>query len=86
MSVALDRSLEPAAPTLRADVEVRLQQAAEGITILVLAPLLSAVIFSLFLLVQGYSPLQFFTLHEHGRFRSSFSLQNAAPQRATPSC
>ena len=53
MSVALDRALEPSAPSLRADLEVRLRQAAEGIAIPLLALLLSAVIFSLFLLVQG---------------------------------
>ena len=83
VSVALDRALEPSAPSLRADLEVRLRQAAEGIAIPLLALLLSAVIFSLFLLVQGYSPLQFFTLMWTGGFGSSFSLQNSL-QRATP--
>ena len=68
---------------MRADLEVRLRQAAEGIAIPVLALLLSAVLFSLFLLVQGYSPLQFFTLMYTGGFGSSFSLQNSL-QRATP--
>ena len=53
MSVALERALEPSAPSMRADLEVRLRQAAEGIAIPVLALLLSAVLFSLFLLVQG---------------------------------
>ena len=53
MSVALDRALEPSAPSMRADLEVRLRQAAEAIAIPLLALLLSAVIFSLFLLVQG---------------------------------
>ena len=83
MSVALERALEPSAPSMRADLEVRLRQAAEGIAIPVLALLLSAVLFSLFLLVQGYSPLQFFTLMYTGGFGSSFSLQNSL-QRATP--
>ena len=69
MSVALDRALEPSAPSLRADLEVRLRQAAEGIAIPLLALLLSAAIFSLFLLVQGYSPLQFFTPDVHRRLR-----------------
>ena len=83
MSVALHRALDPPAPGLRADLEVRLRQSAEGIAIPIVALLLSAAIFSLFLLVHGYSPLQFFTLMYTGGFGSSFSLQNSL-QRATP--
>ena len=83
MSVALDRALDPPAPGLRADLEVRLRQTAEGIAIPVLALLASAAIFSLFLLLQGKSPAQFFTLMYMGGFGSSFSLQNSL-QRATP--
>lgn len=83
MSIVLDRLTEPAAPSLRADLDVRLRLAAEAVAIPVLALLAAAALFSIFLLAQGYSPLRFFELMYTGGFGTAFSLQNAL-QRAAP--
>jgi ABC-type uncharacterized transport system permease subunit len=83
MSVALDRTLDAAGPSLRADLDVRLRLAAEAVAIPFLALLGSALIFSLFLLVQGQSPVRFFELMHTGGFGTWFSLQNTL-QRAAP--
>jgi len=83
MSVALDRTLDPAVPSFRADLDIRIRLAVEAIAIPVLALLASAVIFSLFLLVQGKSPMSFFQLMWTGGFGTWFSLQNTL-QRAAP--
>lgn len=83
MSAALDRTLDPAVPSLRADLDIRVRLAVEAILIPLLALLGSAVLFALFLLVQGKSPVTFFQLMYTGGFGTWFSLQNTL-QRAAP--
>ena len=56
---------------------------AEAISIPVLALIVSALVFSLFLLAIGKDPLTFFSLLWTGGFGSSFSFQNSL-QRAAP--
>ena len=62
---------------------VRVLRFAETIAIPVGAIIASAVIFSIFLLVIGKSPLTFWELMWTGGFGSSFSIQNSL-QRAAP--
>src|SRR6187431_734825 len=62
---------------------VRALKLAESFFIPVAALLASALVFSLFLLAIGQSPVDFFTLVWVGGFGSSFSLQNTL-QRAAP--
>ena len=69
MSVALDRALDPPAPGLRADLEVRLRQSAEGIAIPIAGP--PAVGGDLLLVPARAGPLAAAVLHAHvhGRLR-----------------
>jgi general nucleoside transport system permease protein len=67
----------------RVDLEIRVRRAGEAIAIPLLALLAAALVFSLFLLLVGKSPLQFFALVAQGAFASAFSLQNTL-QRAAP--
>ncbi len=62
---------------------LRLRRDSEYIAIPVLALLVSAAAFSVFLLGVGKSPLEFFELVHRGGFGSAFSLQNTL-QRAAP--
>lgn len=62
---------------------MRTLKAAEAVFVPVVALLASFVIFSLFLLLIGKSPLDFFTLVWTGGFGSSFSIQQSL-QRAAP--
>jgi len=62
---------------------VRALKLAESVFIPVAALVASALLFSLFLLVIGQSPIDFFTLVWVGGFGSSFSVQNTL-QRAAP--
>jgi general nucleoside transport system permease protein len=65
------------------DRSVRIRRAAEYIAIPLFALIVSALLFSLFLLVLGKSPIQFFELVQRGGFGTAFSLQNTL-QRAAP--
>ncbi len=75
-----------ASPSLdapRRTPDVRMLKLAESIFVPVVALLASFLIFSLFLLVIGKSPIDFFTLIWTGGFGSAFSLQQSL-QRAAP--
>lgn len=63
--------------------QLRLLKFAESIAIPVGALVVSALVFSLFLLAIGQDPIQFFSLIWTGGFGSSFSFQNSL-QRAAP--
>jgi len=65
------------------DLSVRLRRGAEYIVIPFLALAVTAVLFSIFLLALGKSPLEFFELVERGGFGTAFSLQNTL-QRSSP--
>ena len=65
------------------DLSIRVRRSAEYIAIPLFALLVSAFLFSLFLLALGKSPLQFFDLVYRGGFGTAFSLQNTF-QRSAP--
>src|SRR5258706_375191 len=65
------------------DVSVRLRRGAEYVAIPLLALAASALLFSVFLLALGKSPIEFFQLVERGGFGTAFSLQNTL-QRSAP--
>jgi ABC-type uncharacterized transport system permease subunit len=67
----------------RRDLSVRVRRSAEYIVIPLLALAISVVLFSLFLLAIGKSPVEFFSLVERGGFGTAFSLQNTL-QRSAP--
>ena len=67
----------------RGDLEVRLKRAAEAVAIPLIALAAAAALFSMFLMLLGKSPAQFFELVAQGAFASWFSLQNTL-QRAAP--
>ncbi len=73
---------EISAPILPADT-ARLKAVAEAIFIPAAALVISAILFSLFLLALGKSPIQYFELVWRGGFGTSFSFQNTL-QRAAP--
>jgi len=73
--------VEPAAA--RSDVAVRLRRGAEYVAIPLFALALSSLLFSLFLLGLGKSPIEFFELVERGGFGTAFSIQNTL-QRSAP--
>lgn len=83
MSIALERAPAPPAAMTWADLEVRLGRAAEALLIPLAALVASALLFALFLLVQGKSPVEFYALMWKGGFGTWFSLQNTL-QRAAP--
>jgi ABC-type uncharacterized transport system permease subunit len=65
------------------DLSIRIRRSAEYIAIPLFALLVSAFLFSLFLLALGKSPFQFFDLVYRGGFGTAFSLQNTF-QRSAP--
>jgi general nucleoside transport system permease protein len=65
------------------DLSVRIRRGAEYIAIPLFALVVSAALFSLFLLALGKSPIEFFELVERGGFGTAFSLQNTL-QRSAP--
>ena len=65
------------------DLSVRLRRGAEYIVIPLLALGITAILFSLFLVALGKSPIEFFELVERGGFGTAFSLQNTL-QRSSP--
>ncbi|MBI3513096.1 MAG: ABC transporter permease [Proteobacteria bacterium] len=82
MTEAVAPRAEIAAPA-RGDLEVRLKRAAEAIVVPLVALLAATALFSVFLLLLGKSPADFFALVAQGAFASWFSLQNTL-QRAAP--
>lgn len=75
----------PDQPPVSLQIRAWLARRAEGVAIPVGAVIAGFLIFSLFLLALGKSPLAFLDLVWRGGFGSSFSLQNSL-QRAAPSC
>src|SRR5256885_5051437 len=67
----------------RTDLSVRIRSSAEYVCIPLFALAASALLFSLFLLALGKSPLQFFELVHRGGFGTAFSIQNTL-QRSSP--
>ena len=67
----------------RSDLSVRIRRGAEYIVIPLFALLVSTVLFSLFLLVIGKSPIEFFQLVWRGGFGTPFSINNSL-QRSAP--
>ncbi|HLN08831.1 MAG TPA: ABC transporter permease [Xanthobacteraceae bacterium] len=67
----------------RRDLAVRIRRSAEYIAIPLFALAVSVVLFSVFLLAIGKSPVEFFELVERGGFGTAFSLQNTL-QRSSP--
>jgi simple sugar transport system permease protein len=78
-----EKTALPAAPTTRGDLEVRLRRGAEAVVVPLVALGAAAALFSLFLVLLGKSPVDFFALVAQGAFASWFSLQNTL-QRAAP--
>src|SRR5258707_308208 len=75
-----------AAPTLpdrRIDFSVRVRSSAEYLVIPLIALGASALLFALFLLALGKSPIEFFQLIVRGGFGTPFSIQNTL-QRSSP--
>lgn len=68
---------------VRAGAMIRLRRTAEAIVIPLFALLVSAALFSLFLLALGKDPVEFFSLVWRGGFGTAFSWQNTLV-RATP--
>ena len=65
------------------DLSVRIRRGAEYVVIPLFALAVSALLFSLFLLALGKSPLEFFELVHRGGFGTAFSIQNTL-QRSAP--
>ena len=82
-------SLQPAAP-VSSEYVARFKRAAEFVVMPAAAILLSALLFSIFLLTLGKSPVQFFELLWRGGFGTWFSWQNtlvrASPLMLTALC
>lgn len=68
---------------VRSGVNLQVRRWAEGVVIPAGAALVSALLFSVFLVVIGKDPVQFWSLVWTGGFGSSFSIQNSL-QRAAP--
>lgn len=71
------------APARSSDLAVRLRRGAEYVAIPFFALAVSAILFSIFLLALGKSPIEFFELVQRGGFGTAFSLQNTL-QRSAP--
>ena len=65
------------------DLSIRIRRGAEYVAIPLFALLVSALLFSVFLLTLGKSPLDFYALVYRGGFGTAFSIQNTL-QRAAP--
>jgi ABC-type uncharacterized transport system permease subunit len=76
-------ALTPDLATPGRDLSVRIRRGAEYIAIQLIALAASVVLFSVFLLVIGKSPIEFFSLVQRGGFGTAFSLQNTL-QRSAP--
>jgi ABC-type uncharacterized transport system permease subunit len=69
--------------TVRGDLGIRIRRGAEYVAIPVFALAVSSLLFSVFLLALGKSPLEFFELVNRGGFGTAFSIQNTL-QRSAP--
>jgi simple sugar transport system permease protein len=65
------------------DLSIRIRRGAEYVVIPLFALAVSALLFSLFLLALGKSPIEFFELVHRGGFGTAFSIQNTL-QRSAP--
>jgi general nucleoside transport system permease protein len=65
------------------DLSIRIRRSAEYVAIPLFALVVSALLFSLFLVALGKSPIDFFQLVYRGGFGTAFSIQNTL-QRAAP--
>src|SRR5258707_6404447 len=82
----ISEPLSPAfigAAAVRGDLLVRIRRGAEYVAIPVVALVVSSVLFSVFLLTLGKSPVEFFELVHRGGFGTAFSIQNTV-QRSAP--
>jgi len=70
-------------PDRRIDFSVRVRSSAEYLVIPLIALGASALLFALFLLALGKSPIEFFQLIVRGGFGTPFSIQNTL-QRSSP--
>src|ERR1700690_448882 len=73
----------PSAPAVRYDLGVRLRANSEYVAIPAFALLMAALLFALFLLAIGKSPLDFVAYVWRGGFGTAFSFQNTL-QRSSP--
>lgn len=82
-SIAEPRRPATIVPNQWADLSIRIRLGAEYVAIPLFALTVSAVLFSLFLVALGKSPLEFYQLVFRGGFGTAFSLQNTF-QRSAP--
>src|SRR5271154_703801 len=73
----------PSAPAVRYDLGVRLRANSEYVAIPIFALLMAALLFAVFLLAIGKSPLEFVDYVWRGGFGTAFSFQNTL-QRSSP--
>src|SRR6266567_3555688 len=83
MAEIADQLRTPLAGTRMNDLSIRVRRSAEYVAIPLLALVVSAILFSVFLLALGKSPVDFFQLVIRGGFGTAFSLQNTL-QRSAP--
>jgi simple sugar transport system permease protein len=83
VDIAERLSAATAVPNQWGDLSVRLRRGAEYVAIPLFALIASALLFSLFLVALGKSPLEFYSLVYRGGFGTAFSIQNTL-QRAAP--
>ena len=83
LPTALGAGKPPSAPAVRYDLGVRLRANSEYVAIPVFALLMAALLFALFLLAIGKSPVEFVDYVWRGGFGTAFSFQNTL-QRSSP--
>ena len=83
LPTALGAGKPPSAPAVRYDLGVRLRANSEYFAIPVFALLMAAILFALFLLAIGKSPVEFIDYVWRGGFGTAFSFQNTL-QRSSP--
>src|SRR5271167_4903478 len=83
LPTALGAGKPPSAPAVRYDLGVRLRANSEYVAIPAFALLMAALLFALFLLAIGKSPLEFIDYVWRGGFCTAFSFQNTL-QRSSP--
>src|SRR3954463_14067589 len=83
MADVAEQLRSPLAATRMNDLSIRVRRSAEFIAIPLFALVVSAILFSIFLLALGKSPIEFFQLINRGGFGTAFSIQNTL-QRSAP--
>ena len=83
LSAAVGAGKPPSAPAVRYDLGIRLRANSEYVAIPVFALLMAALLFALFLLGIGKSPVEFIDYVWRGGFGTAFSFQNTL-QRSSP--